>query len=83
MSDEEPVDAPAIPSATKTPLQDAPALRDPAAVGVLPAGGGVAGTLDSSAGAIRRENLRQLVRAPAFLIGAVILLWWIACALFG
>jgi peptide/nickel transport system permease protein len=83
MSHEEPVDAPATPSATKTPLADAPALRDPAAVGLLPADGAAAGAVDSSAGAIRRENLRQLVRAPAFLIGAVILLWWIACALFG
>jgi peptide/nickel transport system permease protein len=82
MSHEEPVDAPATPSATKTPLQDAPALRDPAAVGLLPVTG-AAGAVDSSAGTIRRENLRQLVRAPAFLIGAGILLWWIVCALFG
>jgi peptide/nickel transport system permease protein len=46
-------------------------------------GGAAAGTVDSSAGAIRRENLRLLVRSPAFLIGAAILLWWIVCALFG
>ena len=45
--------------------------------------GGAAGAVDSSAGAIRRENLRLLVRSPAFLIGAAILLWWIVCALFG
>ena len=83
MSHEEPVDAPAAPSATKTPLEDAPALRDPAAVALLPATGAAAGAVDSSAGSIRRENLRQLVRSPAFLIGAVILLWWIVCALFG
>jgi peptide/nickel transport system permease protein len=85
MSDEEAIDGPATPSATKTPLEDAPALRDPAAVGLVPAaaGGGVMGTLDSSARTIRRENLRLLVRSPAFLIGAVILLWWIVCALFG
>ena len=82
MSHEEPVDAPAIPSATKTPLADAPALRDPAAVGLLPVTG-AAGAVDSSAGTIRRENLRQLVRRPAFLIGVGILLWWIVCALFG
>jgi peptide/nickel transport system permease protein len=83
MSHKEPVDAPATPSATKTPLADAPALRDPAAVALLPATGAAAGAVDSSAGSIRRENLRQLVRSPAFLIGAVILLWWIVCALFG
>jgi len=82
MSDEELGDAPATPSATKTPLQDSPALRDPAAVGLLPVTG-AAGAVDSSAGTIRRENLRQLVRSPAFLIGAGILLWWIVCAVFG
>jgi peptide/nickel transport system permease protein len=84
MSDEEAVDGIATPSATKTPLEDSPALRDPAAVGLLPTEvGGAAGAVDSSAGAIRRENLRLLVRSPAFLIGAAILLWWIVCALFG
>jgi peptide/nickel transport system permease protein len=84
MSDEELGDAPAAPSVTKIPLEDVAALGDPAAVSLLPpAAGGVAGTLDSSAGAIRRENLRLLVHSPAFLIGSGILLWWIVCALFG
>ncbi len=84
MSDQEPIDAAATPSAIKTPLEDSPALRDPAAVGFVPQiTGGAAGAVDSSAGAIRRENLRLLVRSPAFLIGAAILLWWIVCALFG
>src|SRR5215468_11750342 len=82
MSHEEPVDPPAIPSTIKTPLQEMPAVLDPTAVALLPVTG-AAGALDSSAGTIRRENLRQLVRTPAFLIGAVILLWWIVCALFG
>ena len=84
MSDQEPVDALPTPSAIKTPLEDSPALRDPAAVGFVPEiTGGAAGAIDSSAGAIRRENLRLLVRSPAFLIGAAILLWWIVCAVFG
>jgi peptide/nickel transport system permease protein len=84
MSDQEPVDAVPTPSATRTPLQDSPALRDPAAVGFVPQlTGGAAGTVDSSAGTIRRENLRLVVRSPAFLIGVAILLWWIVCALFG
>jgi peptide/nickel transport system permease protein len=84
MSDQEPVDALPTPSATRTPLEDSPALRDPAAVGFVPeVTGGAAGTVDSSAGAIRRENLRLILRSPAFLIGAAILLWWIVCALFG
>jgi peptide/nickel transport system permease protein len=85
MSDEELPDAPAVPAAVAaTPLEGAPALRDPGAVGLLPpAAGDVAGAIDSSAGAIRRANVRQLLRSPAFLIGAAILLWWIVCALFG
>jgi peptide/nickel transport system permease protein len=82
MSHKEPVDPPAIPSTIKTPLQEMPAVLDPTAVALLPVTG-AAGALDSSAGAIWRENLRQLVRSPAFLIGAAILLWWIICALFG
>ena len=85
MSDEEAIDGAATPVAAKIPLEDAPALRDPAAVGLLPTddGGGVVGTVDSSARGIRRENLRLLVRSPAFLIGAGILLFWIVCAVFG
>jgi peptide/nickel transport system permease protein len=81
MSNEELGDARSV---TKASVEDVAALGDPAAVTLLPpAESGVAGTLDSSAGAIRRENLRLLVRSPAFLIGAAILLWWIVCALFG
>jgi len=84
MSDEEAVDGPATSSATKVQLENLAALGDPAAVSLLPpAAGGVGGTVDSSAGAIRRDNLRLLVRSPAFLIGVGILLWWVVCALFG
>jgi peptide/nickel transport system permease protein len=84
MSDEERGNPPTAPSATKTSLEDVAALQDPAAVALLPtAASDVTGTVDSSAGTIRRENLRLLLRSPTFLIGAAILLWWIACALFG
>jgi peptide/nickel transport system permease protein len=84
MSAEEPRDAAVVPSATSIPLEGAPALRDPGAVGLLPpVTGDAAGAIDSSAGTIRRANMRQLLRSPAFLIGAIILLWWIVCALFG
>jgi peptide/nickel transport system permease protein len=31
----------------------------------------------------RRELLRELVRSPLFWVGAVILSWWIVCAIFG
>jgi peptide/nickel transport system permease protein len=59
--------------------------RDPAAIGLPPAtaGGGAAGALDLSAGRIRRENLGQLLRSAAFIVGVVLLLWWIVCAIFG
>jgi peptide/nickel transport system permease protein len=84
MSDQDPVDAVPTPSAIKTPLEDSPALRDPAAVAFVPElTGGAAGAVDSSAGTIRRETLHLLVRSPAFLIGVAILLLWIVCALFG
>lgn len=41
------------------------------------------GTVEVSAGRIRRENLHQLVRSKTFLAGAVLLAWWIVCAVFG
>ncbi len=44
---------------------------------------GAAGALDVSVGRVRREQLRQLLRSKAFIIGALILLWWIVCAIFG
>jgi peptide/nickel transport system permease protein len=31
----------------------------------------------------RRELLRELLRSPLFWVGAVIVLWWIVCAIFG
>ncbi|MBU6489443.1 MAG: ABC transporter permease [Burkholderiales bacterium] len=33
--------------------------------------------------AARFETLRALMRSPAFLVGAAILLFWVACAIFG
>ncbi|HEX9521213.1 MAG TPA: ABC transporter permease, partial [Streptosporangiaceae bacterium] len=63
-----------------TPLEHTPALHDPEAVGALPPD---TGAIDYSAASVRRERIRQLVRSPTFLIGAVILLWWVVCALFG
>lgn len=83
MSDEELGTPPAAPSATRTPLENAPPLGDPTALSLLPSATGVTPGAAGSAGAIRRENLRLVLRSPAFLIGAAILLWWIVCALFG
>jgi peptide/nickel transport system permease protein len=85
MADDELPDAPASLSATRTPLEGDPALLDPAAAAVLVRDDatGAAGALDVSAQAIRREHLRQLLRSPAFLIGMVIFLWWVVCAVFG
>jgi peptide/nickel transport system permease protein len=68
-------------SAANLPIDQ---LRDPAAVSLLPiATGGPAGAVDASSRRIRREHLRQLVRSPAFIAGAVLLLWWVVCAIFG
>jgi peptide/nickel transport system permease protein len=84
MADDQHHDALAAAPAQGMPLDSAPALRDPAAIGLPPAtAGGAAGALDISAGRIRREHLRHLVRSPAFIVGAVLLLWWVVCALFG
>jgi len=30
-----------------------------------------------------RQRLRMILRSPTFLVGAVILLWWVFCAIFG
>src|SRR5262249_49844792 len=85
MADDELPDAPAVTAGTRTPLEDDPALRDPAAALVVApaAEGGAAGAVDVSARQIRREYLRLLLRSPAFDIGVVILLWWVVCAVFG
>jgi peptide/nickel transport system permease protein len=85
MADDELPDAVAATAATRTPLEDDPALRDPAAALVVApeAAGGAAGAVDVSGREIRREYLRQLLRSPAFLIGVVIFLWWVVCAVFG
>jgi peptide/nickel transport system permease protein len=71
-------------SATSTPLES-PA--SPAATGVPsslgPQPGAVAGALDVSARRIRREHLHQLLKSKTFVVGAVLLLWWVVCAVFG
>lgn len=49
-----------------------------------PAGMEATGALDaSSPAAARRERVRLLLRSPTFLTGAVVILFWIVCALFG
>jgi peptide/nickel transport system permease protein len=42
-----------------------------------------AGVLAAGRREVRREQLSQLRRSPMFLIGAVVLLIWIVCAIFG
>ncbi len=42
-----------------------------------------AGALDAGVGQVRRELLGQLARSKTFLIGAVIVGFWVLCALFG
>jgi peptide/nickel transport system permease protein len=64
----------------------APPPPDVAAIG-LPATAdgavGAAGAVDVSAGRIRREQLRLLLRSAPFVVGMVMLLWWVVCAIFG
>ncbi len=43
----------------------------------------VAEVTRSERSAARRETIRQLLRRPAFIIGNVIILFWIACAILG
>jgi peptide/nickel transport system permease protein len=42
-----------------------------------------AGALSAGRREVRRELLRELVRSPLFIVGAVILLFWVVCAIFG
>jgi len=42
-----------------------------------------AGALAAGRSEIRRELLRELLRSKTFVVGAVILLFWIICAIFG
>ena len=82
---EEPRDA--LAAAPGLPVDGTPSLRDPAAIGLPPAtadgAAGAAGALDVSAGRIRREHLRELLHSAAFMVGVVLLLWWVVCAIFG
>ena len=40
-------------------------------------------TARSEASVARRERLRLLVRSPSFIVGAVVILFWVACAILG
>jgi peptide/nickel transport system permease protein len=74
----------AAPSATSTPPGHAAVPGDLAAPGAVPVPArGAAGAAGASVGRIRRENLRQLLRSKTFLAGAVLLLFWVVCAVFG
>lgn len=80
MSEDELRRIPVAPAAAGSSLEPVPEVSAPADGGPPPS---AAGTVDSSARAIRRENLRQLVRSKAFLAGVILLLWWIVCAVLG
>jgi hypothetical protein len=60
-------------------LEDAAASQ--VAVGEVPAGLEAA-PAPGDRGSARRERWRLLLRSPTFLIGAVVVLFWLACALF-
>jgi peptide/nickel transport system permease protein len=42
-----------------------------------------AAALSAGRSEVRKDTLRRLVRSPLFIVGGLILLWWIVCALFG
>jgi peptide/nickel transport system permease protein len=42
-----------------------------------------AGALQAGRREVRRELLRELLHRPMFLVGAIVLLFWIVCAIFG
>jgi peptide/nickel transport system permease protein len=71
-------------SATSTPLGSPTASSETDVLGSpRPQTGEAAGALDVSARRIRREHLHQLLKSKTFLVGAVLLLWWVVCAVFG
>src|SRR5258708_12296277 len=75
----------ALAAAGGLPVDGTPSLRDPAAIGLPPAtadgAAGPAGTLDVSAGRIRKEHLSELLHSAPFMGGVVLPLWWVVCAL--
>jgi len=85
MADEEPRDFLAAPPEDSP--GSAPPSPDVATIGLPPttagAAVGAAGALDVSAGRIRREQMRLLLRSAPFIVGMVLLLWWVVCAIFG
>jgi peptide/nickel transport system permease protein len=83
MADDEHRESVAAPPATGIPDGHGPAPHDPLAVGLPPGTAGASGAVDVSARRIRREHLRQVMHSKPFLVGAVLLLWWIVCAVFG
>jgi peptide/nickel transport system permease protein len=42
-----------------------------------------AGALDAGAAQVRRELLRELVRSKTFIVGALVVGFWVVCAIFG
>ncbi len=42
-----------------------------------------AGALDAGVGQVRRELLHQLLRSKTFIVGAVIVVFWVLCAILG
>jgi peptide/nickel transport system permease protein len=85
MADEELRDP--LATAAGTSPGSTPSLPDTATIGLPPGtadgAAGAAGALDVSVGRIRREQLRLLLRSAPFIVGLVLLLWWVVSAIFG
>jgi peptide/nickel transport system permease protein len=85
MADEQPRDPLATARGSTPPLPGSAAIGLPPVTSPSPSDGaaGAAGALDVSARRIRREQLRLLLRSAPFIVGAVLLGWWVVCAIFG
>ncbi len=55
----------------------------PLPAGDVPLGELATPTSRSEAGIARRERLRLLMRSPSFLIGSLVILFWVVCAILG
>jgi peptide/nickel transport system permease protein len=75
--------APRAPLASETAGQSAAGPRSQRAAARSPGPGSAPGLAGASAGRIRRENVRQLVHSKIFLAGALVLTFWVVCAIAG
>lgn len=82
MADDE-RNAPLAPVPPGTAGRSAAGPRSQTAAARSPGPAGAPGLAGASAGRIRRENVRQLVHSKTFVAGALVLTFWVVCAIAG